>query len=148
MGGNKIYVQGSYIDVHDNENVYLNVDKAEVNMDKGKPQEKKTFDKETLGRAILKVQQYFWAASSYAVIFCVCRDKYGYADNMSMFERELMSFESLNKSEYPCRQETITSTMKNNEYMRKPVDNWKENGAKERVLILRDEFIKAVEQTT
>ena len=30
MAGNKIYVQGSYIDVHDNENVYLNVDKAEV----------------------------------------------------------------------------------------------------------------------
>ena len=33
MAGNKIYVQGSYIDVHDNENVYLNVDKAEVDMD-------------------------------------------------------------------------------------------------------------------
>ena len=30
MGGNNIYVQGSYIDVHDNENVYLSVDKAEV----------------------------------------------------------------------------------------------------------------------
>ncbi len=30
MPGNKIYVQGSYIDVHDNENVYLSVDKAEV----------------------------------------------------------------------------------------------------------------------
>jgi hypothetical protein len=32
MAGNNIYVQGSYIDVHDNENVYLSVDKAEVNM--------------------------------------------------------------------------------------------------------------------
>ena len=32
MAGNKIYVQGSYIDVHDNENVYLNVDKAEVDI--------------------------------------------------------------------------------------------------------------------
>lgn len=30
MAGNKVYVQGSYIDVHDNENVYLSVDKAEV----------------------------------------------------------------------------------------------------------------------
>ena len=30
MAGNNIYVQGSYIDVHDNENVYLSVDKAEV----------------------------------------------------------------------------------------------------------------------
>lgn len=32
MAGNRIYVQGSYIDVHDNENVYLSVDKAKVNM--------------------------------------------------------------------------------------------------------------------
>ena len=32
MAGNTINVQGSYIDVHDNENVYLTVDKAEVRM--------------------------------------------------------------------------------------------------------------------
>ena len=32
MAGNKIYVQGSYIDIHDNENVYLSVDKAKVNV--------------------------------------------------------------------------------------------------------------------
>ena len=32
MAGNKVYVQGSYIDVHDNENVYLSVDKAQVEM--------------------------------------------------------------------------------------------------------------------
>ena len=32
MAENKIYVQGSYIDIHDNENVYLTVDKAEVRM--------------------------------------------------------------------------------------------------------------------
>ena len=33
MAGNKVYVQGSYIDVHDNEVVNLSVDKAEVRMD-------------------------------------------------------------------------------------------------------------------
>lgn len=32
MAGNTINVQGSYIDIHDNENVYLSVDKAEVKM--------------------------------------------------------------------------------------------------------------------
>ena len=32
MAGNTINVQGSYIDIHDNENVYLSVDKAEVRM--------------------------------------------------------------------------------------------------------------------
>ena len=35
MAGNKIYVQGSYIDIHDNENVYLSVDKAAVKMKYG-----------------------------------------------------------------------------------------------------------------
>lgn len=34
MAGNTINVQGSYIDVHDNEVVNLNVDKAEVKVDK------------------------------------------------------------------------------------------------------------------
>lgn len=33
MAGNKVYVQGSYIDVHDNEVVNLSIDKAEVRMD-------------------------------------------------------------------------------------------------------------------
>jgi len=146
MSGNKIYVQGSYIDVHDNENVYLNVDKAEVNMGNEKKKEHSSLSKETLEQSVLKVQKYFWGASSYAVIFCVCRDKYGYADNMSMFERGLMNMESLNESKYPCKKETITSTMKNNTYMKKPIDNWEVNGAKERVLKLRDEFIKAMEQ--
>jgi len=41
MAGNKIYVQGSYIDVHDNENVYLNVDKAEVDVEDQTNQTKK-----------------------------------------------------------------------------------------------------------
>ena len=35
MAGNTINVQGSYIDVHDNEHVYLSVDKAEVKMKDG-----------------------------------------------------------------------------------------------------------------
>ena len=37
MAGNNIYVQGSYIDIHDNENVYLSVDKAQVNMGQNAP---------------------------------------------------------------------------------------------------------------
>jgi len=35
MAGNNIYVQGSYIDVHDNEVVNLSVDKAQVRLDDG-----------------------------------------------------------------------------------------------------------------
>ena len=35
MAGNNIYVQGSYIDVHDNEVVNLSVDKAQVKLGNG-----------------------------------------------------------------------------------------------------------------
>jgi len=38
MAENKIYVQGSYIDIHDNENVYLSVDKASVNINENQNQ--------------------------------------------------------------------------------------------------------------
>ena len=33
MAGNNIYVQGSYIDIHDNKVVNLSVDKGEVHVD-------------------------------------------------------------------------------------------------------------------
>ncbi len=36
MAGNTVYVQGNYVDVHDNEVVNLNIDKAEVRMSDGR----------------------------------------------------------------------------------------------------------------
>ena len=37
MAGNNVYVQGSYVDIHDNEVVNLSVDKGEVHVgDNGK----------------------------------------------------------------------------------------------------------------
>lgn len=56
MDEKTINVQGSYIDVHDNENVYLNVDKAEVRMEQNDPKERKT---ETTG-LLLKVKPMFY----------------------------------------------------------------------------------------
>ena len=56
MDEKTINVQGSYIDVHDNENVYLNVDKAEVRMGQNATKEKET---ETTG-LLLKVKPMFY----------------------------------------------------------------------------------------
>ena len=76
-----------------------------------------------LQKAAAKVQEYFWGSSSYAVIFCACRDYYGYPDNMSQFERD-----------FNCVPGTIASTFKNNKYMKLPIEKWQFNGARERVL--------------
>lgn len=80
-----------------------------------------------------QVRQFFWGDSSWAVVFCVCRDYFEYADNMSKFERD-----------FHCPEGLLSSTFRNNSYMRLHVDKWKENGAMERVLRLVDAYKTAV----
>ena len=90
MSGNTINVQGSYIDIHDNENVYLSVDKAEVRMGQTVAEEAPaTLTADLLGKAVGGVKEYIWGHAAYAVLFCVCRDEYGWQDNASYFERQL-----------------------------------------------------------
>ena len=135
MAGNTVYVQGNYVDVHDNEVVNLSIEKATVQVhDAHQPAEKK-YDSEELLRGIDKVRAFFWGESSMAVIFCVCRDCYDYANNMSQFERE-----------FHCTEGLLSNTFRNNPYMRLHIDKWKQNGAKERVLRLVEEYRKAVEE--
>ena len=82
-----------------------------------------------------RVREYFWKDSAMAVIFCVCRDRYCYADNMSQFERD-----------FQCQEGLLSNTFRNNPYMRLHVDKWKENGAKERVLRLVEAYENAVQK--
>ena len=81
------------------------------------------------------VRQYFWKDSALAVIFCTCRDCYGYVNNMSQFERE-----------FHCQEGLLSNTFRNNPYMRLHVDKWEQNGAKQRVLRLVEAYKKAVEE--
>ena len=81
------------------------------------------------------VREYFWKDSAMAIIFCVCRDRYRYADNMSQFERD-----------FQCPEGLLSNTFRNNPYMRLPIDKWKENGAKERVLRLVEAYENAVQK--
>lgn len=81
------------------------------------------------------VRGYLWKDSAMAVIFCVCRDRYCYADNMSQFERD-----------FQCQEGLVSNTFRNNPYMRLPIDKWKENGAKERVLRLVEAYENAIQK--
>ena len=84
---------------------------------------------------VAMVRAYFWKDSAMAVIFCVCRDRYHYTDNMSQFERD-----------FQCQEGLLSNTFRNNPFMRLHIDKWKENGAKERVLRLVEAYEKAVEE--
>ena len=141
MSGNTINVQGSYIDIHDNENVYLSVDKAEVRMGQtvaeGAPA---TLTADLLGKAVGGVKEYIWGHAAYAVLFCVCRDEYGWQDNASYFERQL----SLLGINIPAG--TLNAAISRNPYMRQPVGKWKALGVMERVMVLVERFRECVTQ--
>ena len=143
MAGNKIYVQGSYIDIHDNENVYLSVDKAEVKMGQAVAEEAPaTLTADLLGKAVGGVKEYIWGHAAYAVLFCVCRDEYGWQDNASYFERQL----SLLGINIPAG--TLNAAISRNPYMRQPVGKWKALGVMERVMVLVERFRECVTQLT
>lgn len=138
MAGNIIHVHGSYVDIHDNEVVNLSVDKGEVKI--GDNKQLKTDDKPKYPTALLvervdKVRGLFWGDSPMAVIFCVCRDCYKYANNMSQFERD-----------FGCKPGLLSNTFGDNPYMRLHIDTWEKNGAKDRVLNLVKAYKKAVEE--
>lgn len=131
--GNTINVQGSYIDIHDNKVVNLTVDKAQVRLGDNGEQAGEEADVDTLVACVQEVRDHFWGDSSMAVIFCVCRDSYGYADNMSQFERD-----------FHCQAGVLSNAFRNNPYMRLNISKWEQNGAKKRVLQLRDAYTNAV----
>lgn len=103
--------------------------------DLGKQQLEKQPDVQTLVACVDGVREYFWGDSALAVIFCTCRDNYGYADNMSQFERD-----------FHCQEGLLSNTFRNNPYMRLHVDKWAQNGAKERVLRLMEAYKNDVEK--
>ena len=92
-------------------------------------------DVQTLVACIESVREFFWGDSALAVIFCTCRDCYGYADSMSQFERD-----------FNCQEGLLSNTFRNNPFMRMPVSKWAQNGAKDRVLRLVEAYKNAVEE--
>ncbi len=98
------------------------------------PQDDEQPDVATLEACVDSVRQYFWGDSALAVIFCTCRDCYGYANNMRQFERD-----------FHCQEGLLSNTFRNNPYMRLHVDKWAQQGAKQRVLQLIEAYKNAVE---
>ena len=136
MAGHKIYVQGSYIDIHDNENGYLSVDKAKVNVKENEKENGKLPDVAAMVTCVERVREYLWGDSALAVIFCVCRDCYGYANNMSQFERD-----------FSCHDGLLSNTFRSNPYMRLNISKWEQKGVKQRVLRLMEAYRNAVEDS-
>ncbi|MBQ9202985.1 MAG: hypothetical protein IJ155_01950 [Prevotella sp.] len=91
-----------------------------------------------LARAVESCADSFWAKSSWAVVFCVCRDCCGYHGSMANFERLAGSLPLSRSLPYPCPEGTIPKTISNNPYMKKHVTKWQQHGGMGRALHLAE----------
>lgn len=96
-------------------------------------------DDERLARAIECCQAYFWGNSAYAVLFCLLRDEYGMADNMSQFEAKIEQLPYNAKRDYACPKGTLANAFSDNPIYRQPVGKWKDK-ASIRILKLLEEL--------
>ena len=89
--------------------------------------------------ALNRCKPYLWGNAAYAVAFCVCRDLFGWQDNASLFERQMqqMGFD------FPSG--TINAAFSRTPYLKLHVSKWNENGAMQRALKFRDEFMSQME---
>lgn len=89
---------------------------------------------EQVVEAVKRCKGIFSTMASYAVAFCVCRDLFHMGNNVSAFER------GLRENGIEITDGTINSAISRSDYMKLPIDKWRENGASERTLKLLDMF--------
>ena len=104
-----------------------------------------TMTSELLRQTVPSVQDRFWGNSSHAIVFCCCRDFYNYPNNMSQYERDMADPQNSLRLNYVCPEGTLADAFRHNSFLKLHVDKWKENGVKERVMLLAGAFKKAVE---
>lgn len=98
-------------------------------------------DKQLLARAIENCQTYFWAKASYAVVYCICRDKYEMQPNQTAFEEMVEGLPYKRKRNFVCPTGTIANAISDNSIYKEHISEW-DNRAQKRVLILRDQLLK------
>lgn len=109
-------------------------------------EEKPKVSDEQIALAIQKNQAMFWAQSSWAVFFCVCRDYLGMTQSMTDIELYIKRLPFTQALAYECPEGTIQKTLSNNAYMKLPIDKWKANGGKERAILLAENLIADLEE--
>ncbi len=106
---------------------------------------RKTLTKEQLARAIEDCQEFFWANSAYAVVFCILRDDYKQKElSMATFERmvELLPYKGVRRR--MCPTGTIANAFSDNPVFNTPTDQWAEPKVSSRIIKLLDALRKAL----
>ncbi|MBR2231073.1 MAG: hypothetical protein IJ891_01750 [Prevotella sp.] len=107
-----------------------------------KNEEKRELTDERLAEIVNKSQTFWYSKSSWAVVYCYCRDNYNINKNVSLFERRIMRLPLNLNQDYIYTEGTINRTINNNSYMKMNVTEWNDSYAKERTLKLLEEIEK------
>jgi len=87
---------------------------------------------------VRRCQAFFWAGAAWAVVYRVLQSDYDESRSVNQFEEDMfLPSEGLN---YRCSPRTIAMGMQNNTVLRSKPEVWEQEGAKSRILTLRDAF--------
>lgn len=135
---NGITINGPMFDIHDNHHVVINATSSTQGEVNGSAMSAAPSPRERAGgeapfedviKAAEACQAYFWAQSSWAVVYCVCRDHLEMEMSMSEFERRVADY-PLSPKTKPCPEGTIRKAFSNNPDMNLPIRRWSEDRAK------------------
>ncbi len=134
---NGITINGPMFDIHDNHNVVIHAasptpskeEAARLDDVTKRDATEQVASLDDVIKAAEACQAYFWAQSSWAVVYCVCRDHLGMEVSMSEFERRVADY-PLKKSTYECPAGTVRKAFSNNDYMYSPISRWPEGRSK------------------
>ena len=135
---NGITINGPMFDIHDNHHVVINATSSTQGEVNGSAMSAAPSPRERAGgeapfedvvKAAEACQAYFWAQSSWAVVYCVCRDHLEMEMSMSEFERRVADY-PLSPKTRPCPEGTIRKAFSNNPDMNLPIRRWSEDRAK------------------
>lgn len=107
--------------------------------------DKKELSAKQLARAIENCQEYFWAKSAYAVLFCLLRDECKKELSQAGFERMVVALPYKNKLDYECSTGTIANAFSDNSIYTFPVSKWEMKGASERIITLLKQLRKELQ---
>lgn len=134
---NGITINGPMFDIHDNHNVIIHAASPTPSKEETTGQDDVTKRDATeqvvslddVIKAAEACQAYFWAQSSWAVVYCVCRDHLEMEMSMSEFERRVADY-PLSPKTKPCPEGTIRAAFRDNDYLHYSIHRWPEGRSK------------------
>ena len=135
---------GQQIERTDTSNLWMSSDREMEYLQNGNKKEVPIeLNKEQLARAIENCQEYFWANSAYAVLFCILRDDCKQKDlSMATYERKVELLPYKKAREHTCPAGTIANAFSDNAIFNSPTDKWDDMNASKRIIKLRDALRK------